>query len=251
MGRHNDGKPRQKPENLWLNLLFNAVIPAVILSWFTRRSLLGPRLGLVVALLFPLGYGLYDMAKRRTLNSLSVVGFVSTLLTGGLGLMEMNGFWFAVKEATLPIVVGFAIPLSLRTRQPLVRTLLYNDQVLNTDRIQTALDAQGKMPEFERLLAWASWWLAVPFVISAAANFLLALWLLPAESGTEQFARQLGKLQLWTWPTTVVPAGAAVFYILFTMLKGIERLTGLKGEELFHPAHNRLRVGAGKADRTG
>ncbi|NLH73025.1 MAG: MFS transporter [Verrucomicrobia bacterium] len=235
-------KPRRKSENLWLNLLFNAVIPAVILSWFARRTLLGPKAGLVVALLFPFGYGLYDILKRKTLNSLSVVGFVSTLLTGGLGLMEMNGFWFAFKEAALPVVVGLAIPLSLRTRQPLVRTLLYNDQVLNTDRIQNALEMRGKEPEFERLLAWASWWLAVPFVVSGTANFLLALWLLPAESGTEQFARQLGKLQLWTWPTTVVPAGAAVFYILFTMLKGIERMTGLRGEELFHPAHAKSRA---------
>jgi uncharacterized integral membrane protein len=237
-------KPRRKSENLWLNLLFNAVIPAVILSWFTRRTLLGPKVGLVVALLFPLSYGLYDMLKRKTLNSLSVVGFVSTLLTGGLGLMEMKGFWFAFKEAALPVVVGLAIPLSLRTRQPLVRTLLYNDQVLNTDRIQNALETRGTVPEFERLLAWASWWLAVPFVVSGAVNFLLALWLLPVESGTEQFARQLGKLQLWTWPTTVVPAGAAVFYILFTMLKGIERITGLKGEELFHPARAESRARA-------
>lgn len=227
-------KPRAKPENLWFNLLFNAVLPAVVLSWFTKQSLLGPRLGLVVALLFPFGYGLFDLVRRRTWNSLSILGFTSTLLTGGLGLMQMNGFWFALKEATLPILVGLAVPLSLRTRQPLVRTLLYNDQVLDTGRIHRALESRGGVPAFEALLVWASWWLAVPFVVSGAANFLLALWLLPAESGTEEFARQLGKLQFWTWPSTVLPSSAAVFYVLFKMMKRIENLTGLKGEELFH-----------------
>ena len=226
-------EPRPKPENLWFNLLFNAVLPAVILSWLSKRSLLGPKLGLVTALLFPFGYGLFDLLRRHTWNTLSVLGFSSTLLTGGLGLMEMNGFWFAVKEATLPVVVGFAVPLSLRTRQPLVRTLLYNDQVLNTERIQRALESRGNVPAFGRLLAWASWWLAVPFVVSGAANFVLALWLLPAQSGTEEFARQLGKLQFWTWPSTVLPASGAVFYVLFNMMKSLERLTGLKGDDLF------------------
>ncbi len=226
--------PRMKPENLWFNLLFNAVIPAVILSWFCKPSMLGPMLGLVVALLFPLGYGGYDLWRRRKWNLMSGLGIVSTLLTGGLGLMRIGGFWFAVKEAALPVVVSLAVPLSLRTRQPLVRTLLYNDQVLNTARIQDALESRKTTSEFDRLLAWASWLLAAPFLVSGATNFFLALWLLPAESGTEQFAKQLGKLQFWTWPTTVLPGAVAVFYILFRMLKGIERLTGLKGDELFH-----------------
>jgi hypothetical protein len=227
-------RPRAKPENLWFNLLFNALIPAVILSWLCRPSLLGPTRGLVVALMFPLGYGLYDLGRRRTWNTLSVLGFVSTLLTGGLGLLQMSGLWFAVKEAALPVVLGLAVPLSLRTRQPLVRTLLYNDQVLNTARIQAALESRQRIEAFERLLAWASWVLAGSFLLSGIINFFLALWLLPERAGSEEFARQLGKLQFWTWPTTVLPGSAVVFYALFRLIKGIETLTGLKGEELFH-----------------
>jgi hypothetical protein len=226
---------RIKPENLWFNLLFNAVIPAAIMSWGCKPSLLGPRLGLVAALVFPLGYGAYDLWRRRTWNGLSVLGFASTLLTGGLGLLQMNGFWFAVKEAALPVLLGLAVPLSLGTGQPLVRTLLYNDQVLHVARIQAALELRGTIEAFGRLLAWASWVLAASFFLSGAVNFLLALWLLPAQSGTEQFARQLGKLQFWTWPTTVLPSSAIVFFALFRLIKGIEELSGLKGDELFHP----------------
>ncbi|MCX8107483.1 MAG: MFS transporter, partial [Verrucomicrobiae bacterium] len=233
------------PENLWVNLLFNAVLPAVILSTLTRPTLLGPKLGLIVALAFPFGYGFYGVIRRRMLNSLSVVGFVGTLLTGGLGLMEMKGFWFAIKEAIVPLVLGLAIPISARTRQPLVRTLLYNDQVLDTERIQQALERHGNKDQFERLLVWASWWLGVPFLFSGVLNCLLALWLLPSESGTEEFARQLGKLQLWTWSTTMLPSAAAVFYVLFRMLKKIERLTGLKGDELFRDNKEKPRTGGG------
>lgn len=228
----------RESENLWVNLLFNAVIPAVLLSTVTKGSLLGPKLGLVVALLFPFGYGLHGVIRRGVLNALSVVGFVSTLLTGGLGLMEMKGFWFAIKEGALPLILGLAIPISAYTCQPLVRTLLFSDQVLNMGRIQAELEKNARVHEFDRLLKRASWWLAVPFVFSAVANFLLAVWLLPTESGTEQFARQLGKLQFWTWPTTVVPCSVAVFYTLFTTLKRVEKLTGLKGDELFHSTRN-------------
>ena len=226
---------RPKPENLWFNLVFNAVIPAIVLSWLCKPSLLGPTWALVAALAFPLGYGVYDLARRRTWNTLSVLGFVSTLLTGGLGLLRINGFWFAVKEAALPMVLGLAVPLSLRTRQPLVRVLLYNDQVLDTARIQAALESRGQLDAFERLLGWASWVLAASFLMSGVTNFFLALWLLPGQSGSEEFARQLGKLQFWTWPTTVLPSSAMIFFALFRLLKGVEDLTGLKGDELFHP----------------
>lgn len=229
---------RPPPENLWLNLLFNAVIPAVLLSVASKEKYLGPVWGMVTALLFPLGYGLYDLARRRTWNLLSVLGFVSTLLTGGLGLLKIGGFWFAVKEAAVPMLLGLAIPLSLRTRQPLVRTLLYNDQVMNTARIAEALARHGRGPEFAALLAWASWVLAGSFLFSGLANFALAWWLLPAESGTELFNHQLGKLQFWSWPITVLPGGAIVFYALMRLVKGLEQLTGLTGNELFHPAPN-------------
>jgi hypothetical protein len=227
--------PRPKPENLWLNLLFNAVVPAVLLSYGSKEKYLGPVWGMVVALAFPLGYAIYDLIRRRTWNVLSVVGFVGTLLTGGLGLLKMSGFWFSVKEAAVPLVLGLAIPATLRTRQPLVRTLLYNDQLLDTARIHRALVERQKLVAFDQLLWWASWVLAAAFLLSAVINFGLAWWLLPAESGTEEFNRQLGKLQFWSWPGVVLPSSAMVFYAMFRLVKGLEQLTGLKGDDLFHP----------------
>lgn len=221
-------------ENLWINLVFNAVIPALILGFASSEKRLGPFWSLVVALAFPLGYGIWDLASRRQWNLFSILGFVGTLLTGGLGLMKMSGFWFAVKEAAVPLLIGAAIPLSLRTRQPLVRTLLYNDQMLDTGRIHAALVAQQKEAQFNHLLRWASWMLAAAMLVSATTNFGLAIWLLPAESGTEEFNRQLGKLQLWSWPGTMLPTSVMIFYTLFRLLKGVEGLTGLKGDELFH-----------------
>ncbi len=223
-----------RQENLWVNLVFNAVIPALILGFASSEKRLGPVWSLVVALVFPLGYGLWDLATRRKWNAFSILGCAGTLLTGGLGLMKISGFWFAVKEAAVPLLIGIAIPWSLRTRQPLVRTLLYNDQVLDTRRIHEALVTRQKEAEFNQLLRWASWMLAAAMLVSAVTNFGLAIWLLPEQSGTEEFNRQLGKLQFWSWPGTMLPTSAMIFFTLFRMLKGVEDLTGLKGDELFH-----------------
>jgi hypothetical protein len=230
-----DNLHRPPPENLWVNLLLNAVVPALILSVGAPENRLGPMWSLVVALAFPVGYSLWELLRRRTWNALAVLGLVSTLISGGLGLMNMSGFWFAAKEAALPLVLGLAVPLTLRTRQPLIRLVLYNDQVLDTRRIHEALVARDQVTAFDRLLVWASWMLAAAMLVGGTVNFGLALWLLPAESGTPEFTRQLGKLQLWSWPGTMVPMSAMIFYALFRLLKGVEDLTGLRGDELFHP----------------
>ncbi len=230
-----DNPHRPPPENLWVNLLLNAVVPALILSFGAPENRLGPMWSLVVALAFPVGYSLWDLLHRRTWNALAVLGLVSTLISGGLGLMKMSGFWFAAKEAALPLVLGLAVPLTLRTRQPLIRLVLYNDQVLDTRRIHEALVARDQVTAFDRLLVWASWMLAAAMLVGGTVNFGLALWLLPAESGTPEFTRQLGKLQFWSWPGTMVPMSAMIFYALFRLLKGVEDLTGLRGDELFHP----------------
>ena len=54
-----------KQENLLLNLFFNIAAPWAVLSLLSKPERLGPVWGLVIALAFPLGYGLYDYAKRR------------------------------------------------------------------------------------------------------------------------------------------------------------------------------------------
>jgi hypothetical protein len=97
-----DLKKKNDKENPLINLLFNIVLPALILSKLSSETRLGPFWGFIVALSIPLLYGIYDFAKRSKTNLISVLGFISILLTGGLGLLKVDGFWFAVKEAAIP-----------------------------------------------------------------------------------------------------------------------------------------------------
>lgn len=223
-----------KRENLWLNLLCNAVFPAVVLSTLSKPERLGPMWALLLAISLPLGYGIYDLLQRKTWNVFSVIGVVGTALTGGLGLLKLSGFWFAVKEAAVPLILGIAVPLTLKTRQPLVRTLVCNEAVLNMPKVEAALDAAQARPAFEQLLARVSWVIAGSFAMSAVLNFGLAIWILKSPPATPEFNAELARMNLLSYPVITIPSLAVMMFGMWRLITGIEKLTGLRGEELFH-----------------
>ena len=226
--------PRGPRENLLLNLAFTVAAPALVLSQLSKPEHLGPVLALIVALAFPIGYGLWDFAKRRKFNFVAGIGFASTLLTGGFGLAQVDGIWFAVKEASVPLVIGLMVLLSMKSRRPLIREFLYNDQVIDVAKVDAALTAHGTKREFDRLLAQASWLVIASFLGSAALNFILARWILTAPVGSSEFTAQLGKLQIWNYAAISVPQLATFMWALLRLFAGIKRLTGLETEDILH-----------------
>lgn len=227
-------RPTPQKENLLVNLVFNVALPVFVLSKLSTPERLGPVGGLLTALAFPLGYGVWDFLRRRQANFLSIIGFVSVLLTGGLGLMHIGGLGFAIKEAAVPAIIGLAVLASMKTKRPLVRTFLYNPQVIDTQRIDLALAARGTQSGFERLMVSSTCLLALSFGVSAILNFALARYLLTADPGTPAFNAQLGQMQLWNWPVIVLPSMAMTIFALWRLLSGIQKLTGLTLDEMFH-----------------
>src|SRR3954464_14614689 len=178
---------KPKPENLILNLVCNLILPTTGLLGFSKDKFLGPFWGLIVALIFPIGYGIYDLATRKKTNFLSILGFVSVLLSGGLALAKIGSMGFAIKDALLPTVIGIAVLLSLRSKTPLLRELLYNESIIDVPRVDAALAARGEAEHFERMLRRASIGLALTFLASAPVNFVLALYVLRSPPGTPEF----------------------------------------------------------------
>lgn len=232
-----------KRENLLLNLAFNILIPSLILAKLSVPTRLGPAVALVAALVFPLGYGLHDFWRRRTTNFVSIIGLVSVLLTGGLGLLHVEGIWFAVKEASVPTVIGIAVWASMGSRRPLIRQFIYNEQIINIPKVDAALAAREARPAFDRLMRTASYWLITSFMFSAALNFALARWLLRSPSGTPEFNAELAKMNLLSWPIIALPSTAMMMFALWKLLAGITRLTALPLEEIFHPQPEKKRTG--------
>lgn len=225
-------KTEEKPENLWINLLCNIFIPAVILMQLSSPDRLGPVWALIIGVSLPLGYGIYDLITRRKWNFFSILGLVSVLLTGGLGLLGISPFWFAVKEAAIPLMFGVAVLGSLYTPFPLVRTFLYNEKMIDVERVDTELDQRSHHDTFDRLLQTSTYLLAGAFFLSAALNFFLARVIIHSPGGTPEFAAELGKMLSLSWPVIMIPVMVVMMVTLWRLISGIKRLTGLKLEEI-------------------
>ena len=227
----------ERPENPWISMLINIVIPAVILMKVSGEDRLGPVAGLIVALSFPLTYGIVDLIRRRKVNFISALGVVSILLTGGIGLLQLDPKWIAVKEAAVPLLIGLAVVISLKTRYPVVRSLLYNDRIIDVPAVESHLDRYDNRAAFEKSLVAVSWLLASSFFLSAILNFILARVIVKSPAGSVAFNEELGRMTALSYPVIVIPSMAVMFLALWYLFRSIKRLTHMKLDDIFHPRH--------------
>ena len=191
-------------------------------------------MALVVALLFPIAYGGMDLIRNKKVNFIAVLGFVSVLLTGGIGLLELDTRWLALKEALIPGLIGLAVLASTFTRYPFMQKMILNDTVLNLSLIRERLKENGGSEAFERCLVSSNYLFASTFVFSSAMNYFLATWIVTSPAGTAQFNEELGKLTLYSYPIIAIPSMLMMLGIFYYVWRQIRALTALKTEQIFH-----------------
>ena len=219
-------KKDAKPNPL-IEIGITILLPAFILMKLSSADRLGTLGALALALAFPLGWGLWDGIKRRKLNWLSVLGVVSTLLTGGIGLLALDARWLAVKEAAVPGLIGLVIFGSTWTQTPLIRTLVFNPQLFDVDKVHKALDERRNGALFEARLRAGTILLSGTFFFSSVANYVLARWVVQAPAGTAAFNEELGRLTLLSYPVIAVPSMLMMMALMFWLAHGAKKLTGL------------------------
>lgn len=227
----------QKAENLLVNLLFNIIIPTVILTKFSGDDYLGTTNSILVALAFPIVYGIRDMATRGKVNLFSVLGVFSIVLTGGISLLGLDPRYLAIKEAAVPATFGLATLVSLKTPYPLVKTFIYNDTLLDIPAIDQRLAENGNRQPFERRLTMASLLVAASFFLSSLLNYLLAIFIVTAQPGTVEYNEQLGKMTALSFPVIALPATLVMMAAMLYLFSGITRLTGLDIEHVIKHRH--------------
>jgi intracellular septation protein A len=226
---------KKAPKESFLgNLLLNIVIPTLVLTKLSNDQYLGATWGLIVALAFPLGYGLYDFTRSRKFNFFSILGIVSVLLTGGISLLHLDAKYIAIKEAAIPGLLGVITLISMKTRFPLVRTFIYNDKILKIHKVNAALEHYQTHKAFERTLNTASLMIAGSFFISSVLNYVLAKYLLVSQPGTAEFNAELGKMTAWSYPVIAVPMMLILFGTLFYVFRSIRLLTHLTLEDVIN-----------------
>ncbi|MEW5891599.1 MAG: VC0807 family protein [Pseudomonadota bacterium] len=210
-----------------LEIAVTLLIPSLILMQLSKPEHLGAAGALVLALALPIGWGLRELARSRRFSLFAGLGIVSLLLTGGIGLLELDARWLALKEAAIPAVLGLVVAGSAFTRMPLVRVLLYTPLLLDTARIDAALAERGNLGAFEARLRIATWLLAGTFAFSAAMNYLLARWIVVSPAGSAAFNEELGRLTLLSYPMIALPATLMMLALLYYLALGVKRLAGL------------------------
>ena len=222
--------------NIWLMLGVNILIPAIVLMKGADilerfRVHASPALVLVVALLFPLAYGLDDFRRRHRTNLFSIIGFASVFVTGGIGLLHLDKEWIAVKEAAVPSVFALAVLATARSQRPLVRMFLLNEDIFDVEKIETELKRRNNRTSFERLMVRCTLVLSFSFMLSATLNFIVARIFIKSPAGTEAFNAELGQMTVWSYPIIAIPCTAFLMVAFWMLARGIRELTGYELEE--------------------
>ena len=221
-------KVKEKRENPFLNIFLNVVAPSIIMAKFSGPEHLGPIFGLVIALVFPVGYGLFDFVSRKKYNFFSLLGLISVLLTGGIGLFKLSRNWMIAKETLIPCLFGVATFISNYTHYPLLKTFL--KEILDFEKINEAFANSGHRGHFDKKLRMSSHFLAATFFVSAVLNYFLAVFVLKGTSGTTEFNESLGKMTALSFPVITVPMMIMTGCILFYLCSSIKKLTSLEIE---------------------
>lgn len=231
---------RLKESGPFLNLLFSIILPVLILNKLSPHfGENGPLIALLVALSFPIALGLYDWIRVKKGNFFSVLGIVSVLLTGGLALLQLEGAWFAVKEASIPLALGLFVLGSLLSKKPVIEFFFFNEQFLQLELIKERLKARRADLEFEKHLRISTLFLAISFFFSAALNYILARDIFTGiDPGLDELARaailneQIAQMTWKSYIVIVIPSVFFMAFILWYLFRGIHKLTGLTMEEV-------------------
>ncbi|MEK6773919.1 MAG: VC0807 family protein [Bdellovibrionota bacterium] len=223
--------------NPFLNMLFNIFLPILILNKGTQ--VFGAVNALILALAFPLGFGAVDWWNRKKTNFFSLLGLINIALTGGFALSGLTGFWFAVKEAAFPALIGIFVLASAYTSKPFIQSLFLNPQIINVNLLKNRVDAAHRQKDFYNLLKASTILLSLSFVLSALLNFLLASRIFqPLDPQLEESLKsgmlneQIAEMTKWSFLVILLPSMAVLILVFAYLIRGLRKITGLTLEEI-------------------
>jgi hypothetical protein len=234
---------KRKQENPLSNLVINIFLPVLILNQGAKLSLpWAAEITLVVALLCPIGYGVWDWFTNHHRNYISLIGIVNVLFTGGLALLEVGPFWFVIKEAFFPALLGCAVLISgWWGDRPFFETLMRNSGALHLERLDAAVDAKGNHKKIRTLFRRCNHLFASSFFISSALNFWLASRVflsipkdLPDIQRKQLLNEQIAEMTWKGWLVIALPLMVFMFIIFWYFFSHLKRLSGLDLDELTH-----------------
>ena len=223
-----------------LDLAFNLVIPVLILqkgSKFFGEN--GPMIALVIALAFPVGFGLYVLLVKKKKNLISALGLINILFTGGFALMGLTKNWYLLKEFLLPALIAAYILYTTLRDKPFIEKVFYNESVFNVSRIESHFKNTNERETLKKHLLRSTQLLALSVVLSAVLNLVIAeriftdipyYW-----NALERAAirnNEIAEMKKMAYFIIFLPRIAMTSFIIWHLVSGLRKMTGLTMEEI-------------------
>lgn len=228
----------QKQQNSFTHILFNILIPVVILNKGHKYGL-DAKLALLIALSFPLFFSVKSLVQNKKIDFISLLGLLNVLVSGVLTLLTLEGIWFAIKEAAFPLLIGAFVFGSSFTKTPFFETLFLNPNTFNTEKVEASLNSETKKQDFKNLMKHLTKLLSISFLLSAVLNFVLAVYIFtPLASSLTQAQKQealneqLSQMTLYSLLVILIPSMIFLGSLIYYAMKKINKLTGLTTDDL-------------------
>lgn len=228
-----------------LNVGCCVLLPVLILNkcsaagdaWYQ----LGATTALVVALCLPVGYGLWSLLGRRGGGFITLLGIITTLLTGLVTIYAQTGageclrpstpWLYAAKEGALPLLIAIIILIGGTDEGSLLRTLFYTEAAFNTREVEARIAALHREADYRALLGLMNCLLAGTFLTSAVLSFFIALHFqlpllkLPPAEQVVAYNYAVGSITLWSWVIISIPAFVIFLSLCLYLPRKLKQLT--------------------------
>lgn len=233
-----------RKENPFLSLSFNIILPVLILN---KGQLLDPSgvITLFVALAFPSLYGAYDWIRNKKKNIIAIFGVLNVLMSGGFALFHLDGIWFAVKEASFPLLIGAFVLFSATTKTPFFEYMLVQSGLIKLSNLIPNNDTDS-LSQIKKIFKQSTILFSASFFISAILNFLLAWFIFSpiSESSSEVDKTLILNQQIadMTWMGMLVigvPMTIIAAWIFWQFLKKLSLITKTPIEQILDSLQNK------------
>lgn len=236
--------PEQRSHPI-LSIVCCILLPVLVLDHCSASGdawyWLGTTAALVIALSLPVGYGLWGLCTKRGGGIITLLGILTTLLTGAVtiyaesggaeGALRANTPWvYAAKEGLLPLVIAALVLLGGTGEGSLLRSLFYTDELFRTREVEPRIRELGRWADYEALLGLVNCLLAGTFLTSAVLSFFIALHFqlpvlaLPAAQQAEAYNYAVSSITWWSWVLISLPTLAVFIALCLWLPRRIHRL---------------------------
>ncbi len=217
---------------LAVDLGLNVVWPLVFLWGLSDRFT--PLVGLGLALIGPLIAALITIVQQRRVSGLSALALIGVLVSGGIGVLQLDARWFAVKEAAIPAIIGALTAASSRTRYALVRTAF--TEILDGVKLEAALASRGAQAAAHEVMAKATVRMGGVWLFLGIASGLLAFAMVSGAPGTPAYNEDVGRYTAWSFGLVNLPSMAAMVWVMQKALDEVAAHSGIAIDDLVKAA---------------